>query len=280
MKKELTVRMFCCVCLLLLQSSLKGYAFEIPEEVAREKARTTARSGWGLRDDAFVNTYRREDLEDDLSDFAHHPEARPVLIYQVSEEGIEFVGPHTRRIHTILHGTSKGYVAIARDPGQAYRLWGFKDSRTEFNRLMTDVSAAVSTESDALSLFYFYRKLVDGAERAPIYTSLDVRQAVESNFYRAYGERRWQGKFEKWWARFCKEALGISLQPDVTTSGSGYIVRIKAIEGFQLTTSSSESPRGEPRLKELAFEVSRAGEVRLLETRSIFPKEKGMPPER
>jgi len=211
-----------------------------------------------------LDTLRREDLEKQFLAF-RHPFPPPVpatpYFYEVTEEG-EAEKDEKTIIHVSFHGGLGYYTAISPKTGTVYRLRGFEESVSQFNRMADDFPVGIGTEAGSLNYALFFLKAVRGFDENVIYDELDVKHTVERHFHDNFSSRAEQTKqFEKWWRHFSKAVDTLALSPEARVEKDHYVVVLREIELKEWTG---------PLMKEWTLAVSKNGHIRVLSVRTIF----------
>lgn len=235
------------------------------DEQAREIAKDTVRRAIGPTAPRFLVARRREDLEDSF--FASTKKVigetvRPPYFYEVDQRGWE-IAPNGVQLHTSVDGQSSWYVAIRRDTGRAYGLYGFPDPTSAFNTMVGEVPMVIADEAaaEAYALFAFQATYGPAANNV-LYHPLGLRHGVEEYFYAYYPESAARKRADKWLKRFkSNNPATTQFAPSTELKDGGYIVRIRT-----LLRSQGESPK----VLEWLVEVSSEGRCQIAEPRSLF----------
>jgi hypothetical protein len=196
---------------------------QMTEQAAREKAQSIVRSQLDyLRPDQFLSVQREEGLERSLAVTAGGLSGAE-FIYQVSPAGDE-IKEHSVVHHLVTDADPMYLVAVNPADGSTYRIAGFRDSKAEFNKLITALGVKISSPDQAEALADFYRTVnPEHRSMARLPGLLDLKQAAEWQCQAVPFDPN-ERDFEAWW-KHAKTAYGnVSFQQTASRSGSGYAV--------------------------------------------------------
>lgn len=249
------IRMLCVggiyVCVLAGVASA-----QLTEEQARREAREQTAAALHSTATQFLGTQRREDLER-LFEAATRKPTRTILMYEVSNEGDEVRGS------TVIHHLSSDapmtfIVAVLAVRGTTFRIGGFADSLSEFNRLMADNQIRVLDSEHAQSLANFYfavnpEKIQVNLLKSP----LDLKQAVERQCHAGGRDFAYLDKeFGKWWTSHRSAIIGTEFATRVSSAPGVFRVQILTLSSPTAKQTCDASP------VEATLEVSDAGAVK------------------
>jgi hypothetical protein len=195
---------------------------QVTDQAALEHIRDTVRSQLHLKPDQFLGVQRDERLEQSLAIAA----GRPVgPVYRVSPTGEEIKG--NALVHHLSMDVDPTYtVAVDSADGSIYRISGFADSLSEFERLTTATKMRISSLEQAESLTDFYRGVnPENLPLTPILSLIDLKQAAErqcqsgaSSF--GAGEKA----FDAWWKHAKPLYADVEFRQTTTHRDSAYLV--------------------------------------------------------
>lgn len=196
---------------------------QVTEQTAREKAQSIVRSQLDyVRPGQFLSVQREEGFERSLAAIAGGLSGAE-FIYQITPAGDE-IKEHSVVHHLVTDADPMYLVAVNPADGSTYRIAGFRDSKAEFNKLMSALGVKISSPDQAEALANFYRT-VNPEHRSMTRISglLDLKQAVEWQCQAVPFDAN-EKDFEAWWKHAKPLYANASFQQTATRDGSGYAV--------------------------------------------------------
>jgi hypothetical protein len=267
MQTILRLGRFVCVLGIVLLGAVKPVGAQVTVDQARELAKLDAQKSGDLGKDHYLSVHAREDLEELFySSISFGPTGfvRDPYIFEVSEDGREFVG-NAVKLHTTMDAQPfKRLVAVSARSGQVFQL----DSLEHFNVLTKAYRVSIQNNSAALDYLNFY--LAVAPERLLIqvpYNPLQLKQFAEEAFFNVYPTlEEADAHFDPWWKKngsaLCRQKLG----PVTTPIESGYLVTFLIISSIDKKSRSTG-----PGLLRLSLKISRDGQLQPLGREPIYP---------
>jgi hypothetical protein len=194
----------------------------IDERDAREQAGAAVRAQLSLNAEQFLRVQRDEKLEQLLAEATSMPSG-PDFIYRASQAGDEI------KVNTVVHHIFMDIdptyiIAVSQVDRTTYRIQGFSDSMTEFEKLMMAPKTRISDPDQAEAVAEFY-EAVNPQRRsmARIVSLIDLKQAAERQCQTNpfdVGE----AAFSVWWKRAKPRYADLQFKRTATPQDSGYIV--------------------------------------------------------
>lgn len=216
----------------------------------RTVSELVARKYSGERKDIYMlNAVHAGELEEALRSIrvqARLVPEMPAYIYRIVEDGV-FVIPEKERgpndLPLVWSGSSDGrrewIVAVSRESGEAFGLFGFDEAEKGFNALLhsTAISICVTDPCDGslaedLALLY-YRSVMDPDANRLVQNQLELKQRVERYAYSRFAEDIASRATSIWWRRFSAADLGSRLGVRSQTSSQGVAVQLSFFQATQ-----------------------------------------------
>jgi hypothetical protein len=225
---------------------------QMTDQAARQKAQDIVRSQLDLRSEQFLGIRRDEELEQDLAAIVGGL-AGSEFIYRVSQAGDE-IKDHAVVHHLFMDIDPTYHVAVNRVDGSVYRIQGFRDSKAEFNKLMSAVKVKISSLDQAEALADFFRTVnPEHYSMTRISGLLDLKQAAERQCQAVPFDPN-EKDFEAWWKHTKPPYEKVRFDQTAAHSGSGYVV-----EWIVLSAEGPGLCGGAP--LRAVLEVERDGEI-------------------
>jgi hypothetical protein len=213
-----------------------------------------------------LNTKRLEDMEDDL--FSAQIKVRGKIkkgayFFRVENGGYQITPDE---VTYRPHSAQSWYVAISTVDGEAFGLYGFKDSEAAFQRLISRIPVEVRNTSQAQTFGKFYLEAVYETRASIVYDELRLKHNVEEHFV-GYADSqepiaKKEARFRQWWNGFEAKKVG-PLEPSAKAEGN---------DRYRLVMRVLEMTVGRPPdLWEWTFEIRGDGATKLASKRLIFP---------
>ena len=215
----------------------------------------------------FLKAVRSEGLEDELFSFQVKIKgkiAKYAYFYEVTESGYEIVSPDEVIVHSSVDGVRKWYIAVSRETGTVYGLFGFSKAAEGFNRLATDALVRIEDEAQASNYTGLYWRCALGADYGTVVNDThDLKRQVDDAAYSYQLTTNGKVSFGRWWKGF--EASGVKPQFGVKAA--------KARGGYSITCSSLIVPLSKvPAIQSLTFQIAENGTVGPVQIIRLYPK--------
>ena len=255
------------ISLLLIVFSSIGSGSNIEDGQAREQAKAAVRAALKLSPTHFLKAVRSEDLEEELFSFQVKIKgkiAKYAYFYEVAESGYEIVSPDEVIFHSSVDGVRKWYIAVSRQAGTVYGLFGFQDGKDGFNRLARDASVRIEDEAQAKNYTGLYWRCVLGADYGTVVNDPhDLKRQVDDAIYSYRVTTNGKGSVEQWLKGF--EVSGVKPQFGVQVTKVG--------GGYSITCNSLIVPLSKtPTLQSLKFQIAGNGTISPLQISILYPK--------
>ena len=233
-------------------------AARAPEHQAREAAKKAVRT-YAERN-TFFSAHRREDLEDvfhsvtPITDGALNQDPK---IFELSDEGYEF-GSDRVEFHSSVHGPVTYLVAVGARSGETFRISGFRDSQTEFNRLAQTYHVSVGTQLQAQDYADLYFR-VDPMHYRIFKTAslLLLKQLAERKYYESSDTfSAAEAQFAQWWDKNSNSLSQLTFRDDIATTDGGFTIDFLTLSGID-----KKSPIPGPTPLVVRLTISKNGEV-------------------
>lgn len=232
---------------------------QLSEQHLREAAIEAVRISTQQPNTFFV-IHRREDMEDILLSVRPYQAGgfeRDPQIFEVSDDGYEFKNDSVD-YHLSVHGPFLYFVAVANATGETFRISGFKDSQTEFNRLAKYYNVKLRTEVQAQEFANLYLQLDPVHYRlAQAASLLQLKQLAEkqfNNYYKAFSSA--ETRFNQWWTKHESALNRMSFRETSTTTLEGFEVSFLTVSGID-----EKSQRDGPLPIRVTLKISKDGQV-------------------
>jgi hypothetical protein len=200
---------------------------QIGEEQARKQARAEAVANLHLDATRYLNTQRREDIEQMFGAATGKPPGT-IFFYELSSEGDEVRGS------TVIHHLSTDaalnlFIGVTAANGMVFRIggFGFADSLLEFNRMMAESKFRILSPDHAQALADLYIAInPEKIEFTLVKSPLEVKQAVERQCHSLGRDFVFSDKeFTRWWNTHRSTILSANLDDKVLPSPEGFKVQ-------------------------------------------------------
>ncbi len=172
-----------------------------------------------------LRVIRRQDWEDALFSLqllVTGRIAKAALFFEVRGDGSFVLSPDEAVTIVTSHGSRKWAVAVARDNGEVFGLYGLPDPELSFQQLTQHSRLSISSEADAeRAAFLFFKTVKNLDGETLVYTSMQLRHRVERHYHHKNPKRRSRSLAAKWWRRFQKHPLTVPLGVRAAQSDSG-----------------------------------------------------------
>jgi hypothetical protein len=282
MQSGFTIGLLRCLVLAAITIPL-GASVADDDAILKAKRTVTeflSRKYSGEQKDAYMlNATHMGDLEASLLSLrvrTKYLAALPAYIYRITEDGW-FVIPESNRApndHPLVwSGSADGHrewiVAVSRDSGEAYGLYGFDESEKGFNALIrsTEIEVCTGCESDLaedkdIALLY-YRCTMDPDGGRLIQSGLDLKQRLERYAYSKYTDTKASTLSTNWWQAFV--AAGGLRRIGIRSRRSGPDAEA-SVSFFQASLERNAM------LRILTFRIRANGECELLKDEVAFER--------
>lgn len=255
------------IALLVTVFSSIGSGNDIEDNPARERAKAAVRVAMNLPVSHFLKTVRSEDLEDELFSFQVRVKgkiAKYAYFYEVTESGYEIVSPDEVMVHSAVDGARRWYVAVSRQSGTVYGLFGFEKTAEGFNRLATDALVRIEDEGQAKNYTGLYWLCALGTRYGTVVNDPhDLNRQVDDAIYGYRLTTNGRVSFERWWKGFKASRVKPKFGVQVAKVGRAY----------SITSSSLIVPLSKiPVLQSLTFQIDENGTVGPVQIRQLYPK--------
>jgi len=255
------------ILLLVIVLSSIASGSDIDDGQARERSKAAVRTAMKLSPSYFLKAVRSEDLEDELFSFQVKIKgkiAKYAYFYEVAESGYEIVSPDEVIVHSSVDGVRKWYIAVSRQAGTVYGLFGFQDGTDGFNRLARDASVRIEDEAQAKNYTGLYWRCVLGADYGTVVNDLhDLKRQVDDAIYSYRVTTNGKVSVERWWKGFKVSGVKPQFGVQVTQASGGY-----SISCSSLIVPLSKTPT----LQSLKFQIAGDGAISPLQIRNLYPK--------
>lgn len=195
---------FFVIALLIFSCPWSCKCAQLNEVQASESAKNAIRIEEGSAS-IYARTVRCENYEDDLFECQLKipgEYAKYAYFYQGFDYGIEIVSPE-RYITHIGSDLPKWCVAVSRQKGKTYGLYGFKMAVENFNQLARDATLGIEKETTAQAyLRLFYQCVIRNNYGIHINSNSDLKCKLPSYLCSGENDRECQEKYDKWWSGF------------------------------------------------------------------------------
>jgi|GEM_PF-5248816 len=226
--------------------------------------------------ESFVTVHRKEDVEDSYFNEQDYPKTGIVNIlyfFEASRDGRE-IRDGKISLHIVTDGGGPiGTVAVARNTGKVYFLYGFKDNETQFRELIHDFPIRIGKDS-ATYWVETYMELVNGGyNNVLIQSEHGLKSMVESNYCAAYwcskNRNKAERQAERWWSAFKHSGLIEKLDSSMEKEQGFFSVTFKR---FRPMAWSWFDPifKGDPFVTDWIVRVYPDGRVEEFSERVIF----------
>jgi len=254
----------------------------ISDATAREKAKQAIREvGQGSSP---LYTKRREEFEEEIleyevSIFEGHV-AKGVFAYEVSEAGCEpeLNEKGSRSCSVVMDADPRWYVLVSKESGIAYRVSGFKDSQTEFNRMALDLhirlrdAAAVERYGQLfLGLHYGPETSMGGPHIRFVANEFAARQAAEEDFHWSYKESEYEQRFGAWWKRFTARRPKLGVTAEIDKEAQTYEVSVPVLKMMNFSVPPFKRLDDAPTIMRIHVVIGINGSIGVMEAEPIFP---------
>lgn len=253
--------------LLVAVFSSTGSGNSIGDSQAREQAKAAVRAAMKLPSTHFLKAVRTEDLEDELFSFQIKIKgkiAKYAYFYEVTESGYEIISPDEVVIHNSVDGVRRWYIAVARQSGTAYGLFGFEKGTEEFNRLATDAVVRIEDEAQAKNYIGLYWRCALGTDHGTaVNDAHDLKRQIDDAIYSYRVTTGGKMSFERWWKGFEASEVKPPFGVQVAKAGGGYSVACSS-----LIVPVSKIPV----IQSLRFQIAENGTVAPVRISKLYPK--------
>lgn len=192
------------------------------DQAARQEIRDVVRSHLHLEANRFLAIQRDERLEQLLALAVGRP-ATVGFLYRVSQAGDE-IKEHSV-VHHIFTDADPTYIlAVSPADGSTYRIHGFADSATEFEKLIAAEKVKVLGSDQAEAIADFYQEVnPQHISLTPITSLIELKQAAERQCQTSAfdaGEKA----FDDWWKHAKPLYEDAQFRQTAALRGSGYLV--------------------------------------------------------
>lgn len=257
------------LAILLLFGILPVCQAQVSDQRAQVIAKDATRAGANYPESKLLRAHRREDLEDDLFRFQIKPQGRiekAAYFFEISGEGYFVLSPNEAVYIDSADGHLVRLVAVSAKTGQAYLLSGFKNSASEFNRLIEEAEVTITSAKDAEMFTRFYYTIVaDPANARLISSSLQLKHKIEDYFFSNYPEDKAERLYLEWWSGFSANKPSFSFNALTAKSSLGYETTMIVI---------NSSTKRTPLLDLWTFQISLNGICQIKSVRTVYPTNK------
>lgn len=214
----------------------------------------------------FLRIVRCEDLEDDLFNCQVHIKgkiSKYAYIYRAYASGVDNTADQV-----VLHGLGdfrEWYVAVARQTGEIYGLYGFDKASDSFNTMALDAQIQINYETTADAYHKLYIQCVlQNNYGVYVGSRSDLKGRVDSSFCNHIEEKsvkNCENIFDKWWKGFLK--LGIAPRDLVTRQGDKYLITY-----FTLIETDDQIPL----LRKVIYSISEKGLIGPVTIKPLYPE--------
>jgi hypothetical protein len=201
---------------------------QMTADAAHDLALKTVRSRSHLSADQFLDIQRNGHLEESLATATIGWRDAPVLIYEVSETGVE-IKENSIIYHIMTDADPTFIVAISSGDGVVYCIHGcgLRESLVEFQGLITSMKVRVSDPYQAESFADFYRQVnpQNYEDSEPLASLLELKQAAERQCLAgAKSFDAGESVFNAWWKHAESLYAVLPFEEQAFPQGNGYKV--------------------------------------------------------
>jgi hypothetical protein len=222
----------------------------------------------------YMRLVRCEDLEDELFSCQVHVKgniSKFAFIYEVYGSGIEIEKPDRVTMYGVGEDYPKWYVAVSRQTGETYGLYGFYKADESFNRMALDAQLQIKNETTAF--FYhglYYRCVLRNDCGLLVSSRSNLRGQVDDILCGPdEPDKVCENKIDKWWKGFLK--AGIAPKKLIARQGDEYVITY-----YTLT----ETDNFIPLLRKVTYSISQKGLAGPVLIKPLYPESAFNRPER
>jgi hypothetical protein len=224
----------------------------------------------------YLRLVRCEDLEDELFLCQVHVKGKTskfAYIYEVYGSGIEIFDGNRIVMYGLGEDYPKWYVAVARQTGEVYGLYGFNKATESFNRMAMDAQIKIDDETTA-SFYHrlYFRCVLKNDYGMYVGYRSDLRGQIDSIFcspLAGMSVKACENKLDKWWKGFLKS--GIVPEEHVARQGDKYLITY-----FTLIETDNLIPL----LRKVTYSISEDGLVGPVIIKPLYPESAFSRPQR